>query len=71
MQKGQLLSYQQLPFLVMPYREYIVLDKVQLVEEFVEVILRMLATHYRTATFFTLPSLYFTIFNPLVGADNR
>ena len=31
----------------------------------------MLATHYRTATFFTLPSLYFTIFNPLVGADNR
>gem|GEM_PF-6414276 len=30
----------------------------------------MLATHYRTATFFKLPSLYFTIFNPLVGADN-
>ena len=27
----------------------------------------MLATHYSTATFFTLPSLYFTIFNPLVG----
>ena len=28
----------------------------------------MLATHYSTATFFTLPSLYFTIFNP-TGID--
>ena len=33
-------------------------------------IIRMFSS-YSTATFFTLPSLYFTIFKPLVGPTNR